>query len=112
MSFMAVASSDFRLHAVQVAPHGAPCRFDLWSALANGLVAIEQLLLLIDKARSQGAAYLKRTLYGFDFLFSQFTSAHTAKHSVVRIHRFLLGWEKVLDTGCKKTAASEVMLFN
>jgi hypothetical protein len=64
--------------------------FDLWSALANGLVAIEQLLFLVDKARSQGVAYLKRTLYGLDFLFSQFTSARTAKHSIIRIHSYLL----------------------
>jgi len=64
--------------------------FDLWSTLANGLVAIEQLLFLIDKARSQGAAYLKRTLHGVDFLFGKFTGAHTTKHPVVLIHSFLL----------------------
>jgi hypothetical protein len=64
--------------------------FDLWSALANGLVAIEQLLFLVDKAWSQGVAYLKRTLYGLHFLFSQFTSAYTTKHPVVLVHTFLL----------------------
>jgi hypothetical protein len=64
--------------------------FDLWSALANGLVAIQQLLFLVDKARSQGVAYLKRTLYGLDFLFSQFTSADTIQHPVVLAHGFLL----------------------
>jgi len=77
--------------------------FHLWSAFPNGLVAIEQLLFLVDKARSQGVAYLKRTLHGVDFLFGKFTGAHTAKHPIVVIHRFLLdGWKKVLDTGCKK----------
>jgi len=64
--------------------------FNLWSALSNGLVAIEQLLFLVDKARSQGVAYLKRTLHGVDFLFAKFTGAHTTKHPVVRIHMFLL----------------------
>jgi hypothetical protein len=64
--------------------------FNLWSALSNGLVAIEQLLFLVDKARSQGVAHLKRTLHCVDFLFAKFTGAYTAKHPVVRIHMFLL----------------------
>jgi len=69
--------------------------FNLWSAFPNGLVAIEQLLFLVDKARSQGVAHLKRTLHGVDFLFGKFTGAHTTKHPIVLIHTFLLdSWEK------------------
>jgi hypothetical protein len=63
---------------------------DLWSAFSNGLVATDQLLFLIDKAQRRGVAHYKRTLHGVDFLFAKFTSAHTTKHSVVRIHMFLL----------------------
>ena len=69
--------------------HGSHLCMDS-SALANGLVAIEQLLFLVDKARSQGVAYLKRTLHCVDFLFGKFTGAHTTKHPIVRIHMFLL----------------------
>jgi hypothetical protein len=64
--------------------------FDLWSTLANGLVATDQLLLLIDKAQRRGVAHYKCTLHCVDFLFSKFTGAHAAKHPIVRIHMFLL----------------------
>jgi hypothetical protein len=50
--------------------------FDLWSTLANGLVATDQLLFLIDKAQRRGVAHYKRTLHGVDFLFAKFTGAY------------------------------------
>jgi hypothetical protein len=88
---MAIASSDFSFIECKWAPHVRPLAgFNLWSAFSNGRVAIEQLLFLVDKARSQGVAYLKRTLHGLDFLFGKVTGAHTTKHPVVRIHMFLL----------------------
>jgi hypothetical protein len=59
------------------------------TAFTNGLVAIEQLLFLVDKARSQGVA-LKRTLYGFHFLLTEFACAPAGKYAIIIVHKFLL----------------------
>src|SRR6478672_10872982 len=60
------------------------------SAFANGLVAIEQLLFLIDKARGQGMAHAKRALHGIHFLFREFTSADATEYAIVLVHSCLL----------------------
>jgi hypothetical protein len=66
------------------------------SALANGLISIEQLLLAVDEARRKRVAYLESAVHSLHFLFCEFASAHTVKDSIVLVHNvspfFLCSW--------------------
>jgi hypothetical protein len=69
----------------RVAPGGATF-IDLWTAFADGLISIDQLLFAIHKAWCQCVAYLEGTNDAFHFLLAEFTSAFAAEYSVVLIH--------------------------
>jgi hypothetical protein len=64
--------------------------FNLWSALANGLIAIEQLLFAVYKAWCKGVAYFESAGDGFHFLLGKLASAHAIEDSIVLVHSFLL----------------------
>jgi hypothetical protein len=65
-------------------------RFDLRSALANGLVAIEELLFAVHKAWCERAADFEGAGHGFHFLLAEFASTPAGEYAIVLVHKFLL----------------------
>jgi len=86
MSFIALSPQIFdciqckwRLMAPLAGSH-------LRSALANGLIAIEELLFAVHKAGCKRAAGFESAGDGFHFLLTKFASAPAGEYAIVLIH--------------------------